>query len=192
GDDPVQWRHWGPEVLESARAGQRLIFISSGYFACHWCHVMQRESYRDPAIAALLNRHFIPVKIDCELEPALDAYLIRFVRRTRGSAGWPLNVFLTPEGYPLLGLTYAEPQRLRRLLEGLAGRWREQSGTLSRRARLAAAELSERAGAAAPGEVPDARRLRRALLAMALREGDDLEGGSANRRAFPWRPSWGC
>ncbi|MES9936880.1 MAG: DUF255 domain-containing protein, partial [Sedimenticola sp.] len=64
GDDPVQWQAWGPEVLERARRENRLILISSGYFACHWCHVMQRESYQDPEIAAFLNRHFIPVKVD--------------------------------------------------------------------------------------------------------------------------------
>ncbi len=99
GQDPVQWQDWGPEVLRRARSENRLILISSGYFACHWCHVMQRESYQNAAVAELLNRHFIPVKLDRELHPALDAHLIDFVERTRGQAGWPLNVFLTPEGY---------------------------------------------------------------------------------------------
>ena len=96
GADPVRWQTWGPEALARARTQNKPLFISSGYFACHWCHVMQRESYQNPETADLLNRHFIPVKIDRELQPALDAHLIDFVQRTRGSAGWPLNVFLTP------------------------------------------------------------------------------------------------
>ena len=96
--DPVDWQEWGPEVLARAKAENKLLFLSSGYFACHWCHVMQWESFRDPEIAALINRHLIPVKIDRELEPALDAYLIDFVRRIRGQAGWPLNVCLPPDG----------------------------------------------------------------------------------------------
>ena len=91
GKDPVQWQTWGKEALARARAENKPLFISSGYFACHWCHVMQQESYQSPAVAALLNQYFIPVKVDRELEPALDAHLIDFVQRTRGQAGWPLN-----------------------------------------------------------------------------------------------------
>ena len=105
GADPVQWQEWGSQALELARAQNKPLFVSSGYFACHWCHVMQQESYSDRSIAALLNEHFIPVKVDRELQPALDAYLIDFVQNTHGRAGWPLNVFITPEGYPLIGLT---------------------------------------------------------------------------------------
>ena len=109
-DDPVAWQPWHESLLEQARQEEKLLFISSGYFACHWCHVMQRESFRDEAIAAWLNTHFIPVKIDRELRPELDSYLNDFVARTRGSAGWPLSVFITPEGHPLAGTTYLPPQ----------------------------------------------------------------------------------
>ena len=135
GEDPVHWQRWGPEVLERARAENKLLYISSGYFACHWCHVMQRESYRNPQVAALLNHFFIPVKVDRELLPALDAHLIDFVRRTRGSAGWPLNVFLTPEGYPLIGLTYVPTQPFLGLLTKLEERWSEDFDELKAVAR---------------------------------------------------------
>ena len=105
GKDPVAWQDWGEPALALAREQGKLLFISSGYFSCHWCHVMQRESYADAAIAAILNEHFVPVKLDRELHGALDAHLIDFVEQTQGQAGWPLNVFLTPEGYPLVGAT---------------------------------------------------------------------------------------
>ena len=98
GKDPVVWQDWSPELLKRAKQENRLLFISSGYFSCHWCHVMQRESYKAIDVAKLLNQKFLPVKIDRELEPALDAHLIEFVELTRGRAGWPLNVFLTTLG----------------------------------------------------------------------------------------------
>ena len=106
GEDPVHWQEWGEAAQQAAVQEDKLLFVSSGYFSCHWCHVMQRESFSNPEIAALLNKHFIPVKVDRELNPALDTRLIDFVERTRGYAGWPLNVFITPEGYPLVGLVY--------------------------------------------------------------------------------------
>jgi uncharacterized protein YyaL (SSP411 family) len=106
GDDPVDWQTWRDEVFTSAKTDNRLIFVSIGYFSCHWCHVMQQESYRDQTVAELLNRGYIAVKIDRELDPDLDQRLISFVEKVRGSAGWPLNVFLTPDGYPVTGFTY--------------------------------------------------------------------------------------
>ncbi len=105
-EDPVDWQLWGKEVLDRAKAENKLIYVSIGYFSCHWCHVMQKESYKDPAVGALLNKNFIAVKVDRELRPELDRRLIRFVEEVRGQAGWPLNVFVTPDGYPVTGFTY--------------------------------------------------------------------------------------
>ena len=96
-DDPVDWRPWNDDVFDHARADNRLVFVSVGYFSCHWCHVMQQESYQDDAIAKILNDSYIAVKVDRELGPDLDRRLIDFVERMRGAAGWPLNVLLTPE-----------------------------------------------------------------------------------------------
>jgi hypothetical protein len=136
--DPVDWQPWGPEVLERARREGKLILVSSGYFACHWCHVMQRESFQDPEVAAFLNRHFIPVKIDRELLPALDAQLLAFLNRTRGRAGWPLNVFLTPSGHPLFGTVYQRRDEFLDLLRRLQERWRRDAKGLSALAEAAA------------------------------------------------------
>ena len=131
GDDPVAWQDWGEAAIAHARETDRLLFVSSGYFACHWCHVMQRESYQDPAVAKLLNDYFVPVKVDRELEPALDAHLIEFVELTRGQAGWPLNVFLTPDGYPVAGIVYAPRERFYAILDDLRRRWEKDSRQLS-------------------------------------------------------------
>ena len=186
GKDPVHWQDWGPEVLRLAQAENKLVFISSGYFACHWCHVMQRESYHDPAIAELLNRHFIAVKLDRELHPALDAHLIAFVERTQGNAGWPLNVFLTPAGNPLVGLTYAPPAKFRELLQRLAETWTKEAAALKDVARRAAAELG--AQAASPAVSPDLGALRIQLSAQALQLGDELQGGFGRQSRFPMIP----
>lgn len=186
GDDPVAWQEWGSEALERARRENKLVFVSIGYFSCHWCHVMQRESYRDPEVAALLNRHFIPVKVDRELQPALDARLIEFVEKTRGYSGWPLNVFLTPDGNPLLGLVYLPRDDFHQLLSALQQRWQQQPAELARTAARAGAELSR--GEVSPG--PDlpaglADRLSEALTSSALKLGDPLEGGFGSANKFP-------
>jgi len=190
-DDPVDWRDWGPQVLAQARAEGKPIFISSGYFACHWCHVMQGESYRDPEIAALINRHFVPVKLDRELHPALDAYLIGFVQRTAGPAGWPLNVFLSPEGYPMVGLTYAPPAQFRTFLERLVRTWTREPAELSDLARRGALELAaeDRAATSTPSRVPSSAELAGALVRHALLIGDDLAGGFGHQSRFPMAPN---
>ena len=189
GEDPVAWQPWGEAALAAARAGNKLLFISSGYFACHWCHVMQRESYKSPQVAALLNQYFIPVKVDRELQPALDAHLIEFVRRTHGSAGWPLNVFLTPEGYPLVGLTYAPTESFMGILIKLQKLWQERAGELGETARSAA--LATAPGSQAPAAASiDAKALHTALLTMALAVGDDMEGGFGRQSRFPMAPQW--
>lgn len=188
GADPVQWQEWGPRALELARARNKLLFVSSGYFACHWCHVMQQESYSDRSIAALLNEHFIPVKVDRELQPALDAYLIDFVQNTHGRAGWPLNVFITPEGYPLIGLTYAPPDIFRRLLVRLSGAWQTDPDELAAMARTTAAELAGTRPRETV-EVPERMTpLLERLRAQALRVGDELQGGFGRQNRFPMAP----
>lgn len=105
-DDPVDWLPWGAEAFETARELDRPVFLSCGYSACHWCHVMQRESFRDPETARVLNNGFVSVKVDRELRPDVDALYQDYVSATTGSGGWPLSVVLTPDALPLLGGTY--------------------------------------------------------------------------------------
>jgi uncharacterized protein YyaL (SSP411 family) len=185
GNDPVAWQDWGPEVLERARKTNRLILISSGYFACHWCHVMQRESFQDPDIAAELNRHYIPVKLDRELEPATDAYLIDFVEQTRGQGGWPLNVFVTPEGYPLVGVLYLPPEQFIALLVRLRKEWEQGAAELAQAAREAAPVLRTRTESP---ELASSESLLQGLETQAMELADATMGGFGQVNKFPMSP----
>src|SRR5213596_3799813 len=97
-ENPVEWYAWGDEAFARSRAEDKPILLSVGYAACHWCHVMAHESFEDPGIAAVMNEHFVNVKVDREERPDVDALT--------GSGGWPMTVFLTPDGEPFLGGTY--------------------------------------------------------------------------------------
>ena len=105
-NNPVAWQMWGPEAIELAKKSNRLIFISIGYAACHWCHVMERESFENEEVAKLLNENFIPIKIDREERPDVDRIYMNYVQATTGSGGWPLNAFITPDLEPIFGGTY--------------------------------------------------------------------------------------
>jgi uncharacterized protein YyaL (SSP411 family) len=108
-DNPVDWYPWGPEALERAREEDRPILLSVGYSACHWCHVMERESFEDPETAAYMNEHFVNVKVDREERPDVDAIYMEAVQSMTGQGGWPMTVFLDPDGVPFYGGTYFPP-----------------------------------------------------------------------------------
>src|SRR6202521_2342845 len=108
--NPVDWFPWGPEAFEKARAEDKPIFLSIGYSTCHWCHVMERESFENDRIAALLNRDFVPIKVDREERPDVDRIYMTFVQATTGGGGWPMSVWLTPELEPFFGGTYFPPE----------------------------------------------------------------------------------
>ena len=188
--DPVHWQEWSPELVAQAGSENRLIFVSVGYFSCHWCHVMQRESFSDPGAAALLNAHYISVKVDRELDPALDAQLIRFVQATLGHAGWPLNVVLTPDGVPLFGFTYLPVEDFTRLLEQIASRWSADRDSLASAARNVA-DMLESTGRTRPTEWMDAagvRALGDAFTQQASETADGLAGGFGEGQKFPSVP----
>jgi uncharacterized protein len=130
--NPVDWWPWGPDALARAKLLDRPIFLSIGYAACHWCHVMERESFEDEATAAVLNAHFIPVKVDREERPDLDQLYMGAVQAMTGQGGWPMSVFLTPAGRPFFGGTYFPdtPRHgmpsFRQVLEGVRQAWTEQ------------------------------------------------------------------
>jgi uncharacterized protein YyaL (SSP411 family) len=107
--NPVEWYPWGPEALSRAKAEDRPIFLSIGYSACHWCHVMERESFEDPEIARLMNEHFVNIKVDREERPDLDQIYMNAVQAMAGHGGWPMSVFLTPDLKPFYGGTYFPP-----------------------------------------------------------------------------------
>ena len=108
-ENPVDWFPWGDEALAKARAEDRPILLSIGYSSCHWCHVMERESFEDPAVAALMNARFVNIKVDREERPDLDQVYMKAVQAMTGGGGWPMTVFLTPEGVPFYGGTYFPP-----------------------------------------------------------------------------------
>jgi uncharacterized protein len=149
--NPVDWLPWGPQALERARREDRPLLVSIGYSACHWCHVMERESFEDPETAALMNEHFVCVKVDREERPDVDAIYMEAVQLMTGSGGWPLNVFLTPEQMPFFGGTYYPPQprpgmpSWRQVLEAIAEAWSEQAGEIRERVE----QLRERLGGGA-------------------------------------------
>ena len=188
--DPVHWREWSPALVAHAGAADRLIFVSVGYFSCHWCHVMQRESFSDRDAAALLNAHFVSVKVDRELDPALDAQLLRFVQATLGHAGWPLNVVLTPDGLPLFGFTYLPVADFTRLLDQIVRRWAADRDALAGAAHQVSDMLGS-AGRAHPAEAMDAagvRALADAFTQQASELADGLAGGFGEDRKFPSAP----
>src|SRR6266850_5225429 len=124
--NPVDWYPWGPEALDKARKLDRPIFLSIGYSACHWCHVMEHESFEDPEVAKILNENFVSIKVDREERPDLDQIYMTAVQMMTGSGGWPLTVFLLPTGVPIFGGTYFPPDDrfgrpgFRRVLEAIS------------------------------------------------------------------------
>ena len=112
-DNPVDWYPWGPEALERSREEDRPILLSVGYSACHWCHVMERESFEDAGTAAYMNEHFVCIKVDREERPDVDAIYMEAVQAMTGHGGWPMTVFLDPDGVPFYGGTYFPPDESR-------------------------------------------------------------------------------
>jgi len=185
-NDPVKWQAWGPEVLAQAKKENKMIFVSIGYFACHWCHVMQRESYADEMVASYLNSSFIPVKVDRELNPALDAYLIEFVQRTRGQAGWPLNVFVTPDGNPVVGITYLPKIQFVSLLMQLTGLWKKDSTYMVNMAAQAAAiQKNEKVQVTHNLNAGFGRQYQTKFMQQTMAYGDDMAGGFGDSTKFP-------
>ncbi len=135
-ENPVDWHPWGPEALEKAREQDKPIFLSIGYAACHWCHVMAHESFEDPKTAALMNENFVNIKVDREERPDIDSLYMEAVVAMTGQGGWPMSVFLTPDGRPFYGGTYFPPARrfnmpaFSEILLTLADKWSNDRDSL--------------------------------------------------------------
>ncbi|MBZ5588922.1 MAG: thioredoxin domain-containing protein [Acidobacteriia bacterium] len=187
--NPVDWYPWGDEALRRARFEDRPIFLSIGYAACHWCHVMERESFEDPAIAALLADHFVAVKVDREERPDLDAVYMNAVQAMTGSGGWPLSVFLTPDLKPFFGGTYFPPEHrwgtasFREVLESVADAWEHRRNEIGAGAVTLAAHLA-RAGIRTPGRI-DASGATSLALSSLTAQFDDRWGGFGSAPKFP-------
>jgi uncharacterized protein YyaL (SSP411 family) len=177
-ENPVDWWPWCAEALALARREDKPILLSIGYAACHWCHVMAHESFEDAATAALMNAHFVNVKVDREERPDLDGIYMQAVQALTGHGGWPMTVFLTPEGVPFFGGTYFPPDdrhglpSFRRVLTSLAEAWRTGRREVEQSAESVRAMLRDLAAPPRGGAAPTAVTLRMAFNAMArMREG---------------------
>ncbi len=190
-DNPVDWYPWGPEAMERARTEDKPILLSVGYAACHWCHVMAHESFEDPDTAALMNEHFVSVKVDREERPDVDAIYMSAVQAMTGQGGWPMTVMLTPEGEPFFAGTYfPSSDRLgmpsfRKVLLAVADAWRDRREDARQQGRQVAQHIAMQTGAlaGAAGEL-DEGVLRQALEGIG--QGFDPRwGGFAAAPKFP-------
>lgn len=162
--NPVDWRAWNEEAFERARAEDRLVFLSVGYSTCHWCHVMEHESFENARVAEVMNHHFINVKVDREERPDIDATYMAYVQATTGQGGWPMSVWLTPDGRPVFGGTYFPPEDrhgrpgFTRVCHELARLWRDDRGRMEEGAERAMEHLrrESEAGSTLRG-LPDAK-----------------------------------
>jgi hypothetical protein len=133
-DNPVDWYPWGEEAFRKARDEDRPIFLSIGYSTCHWCHVMERESFSQSDTASVMNQHFVNIKVDREERPDVDQLYMAFVQASTGSGGWPMSVFLTPDLKPFYGGTYFQPQAFTNLLGRVAQEWDTNREAISKSA----------------------------------------------------------
>jgi uncharacterized protein YyaL (SSP411 family) len=191
--DPVGWYPWGDEAFAKARESDLPVLLSCGYSACHWCHVMQRESFRDTEIAALMNSECVPVKVDRELRPDVDAVYQDYVAASSGSGGWPLTVWLTPDKLPVFGGTYfpKDPRpgmtAFAEALDAVATSWREDRADVERTATEALAFLRQRS---APGpQGPIDRTMLDAAAEAILHLQDIRHGGLHGTTKFPQLPA---
>src|SRR4051794_40039973 len=189
-DNPVDWLPWGEEALRRAREEDKPLLVSIGYSACHWCHVMERESFEDPATAQLMNERYVCVKVDREERPDVDALYMEAVQSMTGSGGWPLNVFATPEQVPFYGGTYFPPEprhgmpSWQQVLIAVADAWQQQRDDIRQQGERMAARL-QGGGLLRPSEQPlDPRSLDSAEVGLS-RIFDPQWGGFGGAPKFP-------
>ena len=191
-DNPVQWYPWGEDALRQAQAEDKPIFLSIGYSACHWCHVMAHESFEDEQVAAILNEHFVSIKVDREERPDLDRIYMSAVQAMTGRGGWPMSVFLTPQGQPFYGGAYFPPTRrygmpsFTDVLLAVANGWRNRRQDLVESGQQLVEVIERQSGLA---ESTDPAELQPDTLAAALeniwRSFDRTHGGWGSAPKFP-------
>jgi uncharacterized protein len=189
-ENPVDWHPWSPEALARARTEDRPILLSIGYSSCHWCHVMERESFEDEATAAYMNEHFVCIKVDREERPDVDAIYMEAIQSMTGHGGWPLTAFLDADAVPFYGGTYFPPEQrqgmpsFRMVMEAVVESW----GSQRERLQASTARIREQLGAIARIE-PSAEPLQTELLANAERRlrmlADEANGGFGRAPKFP-------
>ena len=195
--NPVNWYPWGKAAFEKAKSEDKLLLVSIGYATCHWCHVMERESFEDPELAAFLNAHFVPVKVDREERPDVDKIHMDALHALGQQGGWPLNMFVTPEGKPITGGTYFPPQPMygrksfRELLETLASIWKDEREKIFTTADQLTAHLQQKAVPTAEGH-PELNWEAEEQTVTLFRESyDSQHGGFKQQQQNKFPPSMG-
>ncbi|MFV0128088.1 thioredoxin domain-containing protein [Streptomyces sp. HMX112] len=189
-DNPVDWWPWTPEAFAEARRRDLPVLLSVGYSACHWCHVMAHESFEDATTAAYLNEHFVPVKVDREERPDVDAVYMEAVQAATGHGGWPMTVFLTPDAEPFYFGTYFPPEprhgmpSFLQVLQGVSQAWTDRRDEVGEVAGNIVRELSGRSLAFGGDGAPGPQELAQALLGL-TREYDERYGGFGGAPKFP-------
>ncbi len=189
-ENPVDWYEWGEAAFELARSEGRPILLSIGYATCHWCHVMAHESFEDADVAALLNRHFVCIKVDREERPDIDDFYMTVAQVLTGSGGWPLNIFMTPDRRPFFAMTYL-PKQDRQGMRGLMGLlgniavlWRQQPDKIENNCN-AIMETLENIAQPIPQEVSDLEELKREAFRQLSGIYDQEQGGFGSSPKFP-------
>ena len=189
-ENPVDWYPWGEEALNRARNEDIPILLSIGYSACHWCHVMERESFENDEIAAVMNEHFVNIKVDREERPDLDAVYMEAIQMLTGSGGWPMTVFLTPEGRPFYGGTYFPPDDRQgmpgfpRLLAAASQAYQTNKSEIDRVTRQLAEQMG-RSGQMPRGFTPLTTEVMHNAYSQLATQFDHLNGGFGNAPKFP-------
>lgn len=184
-DNPVDWYPWGEEAFQKAREENKPIFLSIGYSTCHWCHVMERESFTVPDVANVMNRYFINVKVDREERPDIDQIYMTFVQASTGSGGWPMSVFLTPDLKPFYGGTYFQPQVFTNLLERIAKEWDNNQEDISKSAANVIDQLKKMAVFQKSEDVEVGEDLLEGTYQWHASNFDGVEGGFGGAPKFP-------
>ncbi|MGD2041188.1 MAG: DUF255 domain-containing protein, partial [Anaerolineae bacterium] len=193
-DNPVNWYPWGEAALQQAKNADKPIFLSIGYSACHWCHVMAHESFEDEQVAGILNEHFISIKVDREERPDLDQIYMTAVQALTGSGGWPMSVFLTPTGAPFYGGTYFPPAprygmpSFTQVLQAIVDAWVNRRDELetSGQQLVTAIQRQGQADSAASGQREELRQDTLDSAFVALQQSfDRAHGGWGQAPKFP-------
>src|SRR5581483_5286212 len=187
---PIQWYEWGEEAFATAKRENKPILLDIGAVWCHWCHVMDRESYDDPEVAQIVNERFIPIKVDRDERPDIDSRYQVAISAISGQGGWPLTGFLTPDGKPFYGGTYIPPNDhwgrpgFKRVLVAISDAFHEKQGEVAEQARMVESALSQaesfagRSGQFRPGVID-------AIAQSAVKMFDPVNGGFGNAPKFP-------
>src|SRR5436853_779267 len=187
---PVQWHEWGEEAFATAQRENKPILLDIGAVWCHWCHVMDRETYDDPKIAQIVNERFVAVKVDRDERPDIDSRYQIAVSAISGQGGWPLTAFLTPDGKPFYGGTYFPPQEhygrpsFRRVLLSISDAYREKGEDVAEQARLVEAAIAK-SDAPAGTETAVSSGAVAEIVQSAIKRFDSANGGLARAPKFP-------